>query len=252
MKPPSDEELILHYYGESDDPESVRESIAHSPEVAARFDALRTVLDAVPRIEAPNRSELYGRRVWKNLSPQLTDSGTGRGRAPGRAPQRRRAARRSVVGLLAASLLVAVAFWVGRVTAPEAPLAAALSDLARGRILRSAVAEHLERSQFLLEEISNDGLDTSDTDSRHEIHRLLVDNRLYRQAARHAGYGTLEELLGELERYLTDLEHLEPASEAEIEGLEERLRQTDLLFKVRVTVAVLERQTGPTPPATTI
>lgn len=251
MRPPSDEDLILHYYGESDDPERIEESIARSPQVAARFDAIRSVLDAVPRIEAPDRSARYGRRVWESVSPQLT---AGRGRAgAGRLLRWPSAAVRwSVGGVLAASLLVAVAFWVGRATAPDPSFATALSEATRGRILRLAVAEHLERSQFLLQEISNEGIGERDADSRDELHRLLVDNRLYRQATRHAGYDALGELLGELERYLTDLEHLEASSPGESNGLEERLRQTDLLFKVRVTVAALERQTAPASPATTI
>ena len=75
MKRPSDEELVLHYYGESEDPEAV-ESALEDPDVARRWEALRAVLDAVPRtVDVPQRGAEYPHEVWAAIRGRLRSRG---------------------------------------------------------------------------------------------------------------------------------------------------------------------------------
>ncbi len=250
MRPPSDEELILYYYGESEAPEIVDEAITHSTEVAGRYDSIRRVLDALPRDEIPPRSDLYGRQMWRRVSPRLADADS-----PAERGHRSTASRRSIGKAagwaLAATLLVVLAFWTGRQTAPRPESTTAFTEAARQRILRSTVVEHLERSRFFLEEIANGETETSDASLSTRLERLTADNRIYRQVARHRADPDLILVLEELERFLVEMAHTEPTA-ADERRLGERLDETGLLFKIRVLIAVLERDTGaPTPPTTT-
>ena len=250
MRPPNDEELILYYYGESDETDAVEAAIEHSAEVAQRYDTIRRVLDAVPRDEIPPRSELYGRQMWRRVSPRLADAASpgGRGdRATASGPSIGKAAGWA----LAATLLVVLAYWAGRQTASPPEAATALTEAGRQRILRSTVAEHLERSRFLLEEIANGEVEASDATLSPRLERLTTDNRIYRQAARHRADPDLVLVLEELERFLIELAHSDPSA-ADGRRLGERLDETGLLFKIRVLIAVLERgAAAPTPPTAT-
>ncbi len=71
MKPITDEQLILYYYGEAADAEELGRRIEASPELQRRFEALRGVLDAVEEPEIPERHPSYGSAVWHRLAPQL-------------------------------------------------------------------------------------------------------------------------------------------------------------------------------------
>ena len=71
MKLVRDEELILHYYGESPDADALERSIQQIPEVARRYEDLCRVLDSVAEIEVPATGSDYGAKVWRTLSPKL-------------------------------------------------------------------------------------------------------------------------------------------------------------------------------------
>ena len=85
MKPVTDEQLILHYYGEAPDAEELGRQIEASPELQRRFEALRGMLDAVEQPEIPERHPSMARRSgigwlrsWSNVDPGL---GLGESRA---------------------------------------------------------------------------------------------------------------------------------------------------------------------------
>jgi len=74
MKPLDDDDLILYLYGESADPEEVREALESSPELRARCESLRLVLAAVDgALPVPERGEGYGAEVWARLAPRLAE-----------------------------------------------------------------------------------------------------------------------------------------------------------------------------------
>ncbi len=263
MKPPSDEELILHYYGEGR--AGIEEALA-DPEVAARWQRLRRLLDAVPReVAVPERAPGWEEGVWQRVRMRLqlgevpatsgtevagTEvAGTSRWRRfrLGPAPALRWAA---AFGLLA---LLAGAFWAGglwrqRQAAPEARIAAGAVD----RVLLLAVAEYLEKSERLFLELANRPLEAEADLSleRDWAVQLTGAGRLYRQAAVAAGASDLAYLLQELEPLLLESAHAEsPVPAAELEALRQRLHREDLLFKVRVVGQGVESRLADAPGA---
>jgi hypothetical protein len=237
MKLPDEQELILHYYGESDRPEEIEALLAESEDLASQFESLQDLLDAVVEDPAPARSDLYGHEVWRRIRPELE-------RSLPREGSRWLSLPKAVGWAAAASLLVVVAFWAGRETAPEADLTA-LTDEARNRILLASVADHLERSQFLLVELVNtDGGDLG-SQPLAAASELTAQNRLYRQAARNGGETEVEHVLEELERFLTELGHLPAGSSEEMIGLVARLQRRNLMFKERVLGDRLDERAQP-------
>ncbi|MGH9464145.1 MAG: hypothetical protein ACRD0X_00760 [Thermoanaerobaculia bacterium] len=243
MKQPSDEQLILHYYGESDAPAEIEAALA-DPEVAARWRALSRVLDAVPREAAhPERPVDYGEAVWRRVRYQL-------GRRPRRRPWSSGWGSDLRWAATAAVLAIVVgAFWAGGLwrerTAPESTAAEVEVD----RVLILAVAEYLEKSERLLVEVANRGAGENGGEVDLSVERALADRltgagRLYRQAAARAGAFDLAYLLQQLEPILTELAHAPAAATGEdLAALRNSLERQDVLFKLRVAAEHLERET---------
>ena len=241
MREIHDEDLILHYYGESEDPEEIRELLASSPELAARYEALCRTLDAVADVDdAPERPESYGAEVWAKLQPRLQSPPPSRllPFRPGDGD------RRALAGWLAAAvLLLAVGFLAGRFW--PRPDEAALSAEARERILVRTMAAHLERSERLFAEVANaeagGSIDLSA--ERQWAEDLLAANRLYRQITRQGGRPMLSSLLDDLEPFLLELAHSPAEIPAEdLADLRSRIEEQALLFKMRVVSQRLERK----------
>lgn len=232
MKHPDDDDLVLYFYGEAEDPEEIGQLLASSPELKARYETLTRVLAAVDALPVPERPEAYGARVWARLRPRLE------------APARRawwpvRLDLRWALTGAAAALLLAVGFFAGRLwPVPEAKTAEAPDG--RERILLAAVAEHLERSERLLVEVSNAGAGELEAE-RAWARDLLAANRLYRQSTGQRGRPRLAALLDELEPFLLELAHApEEAPAEEMDDLRRRIEERALLFKVRVVSHRLE------------
>jgi hypothetical protein len=231
----SDDDLVLHHYGE-------RDASGHLGACAAcrsRLAALQEVLAAVDAAPEPVLPEGFERTVWARLEPALPARNGWRGWfqfSPARLA-------------LAASvlLLVTASFYAGRVTqpSPAAPAAVANAGL-RDRILLMDLNEHLDRSQTMLVELVAAG-DPGDIDMGFERSRaedLVAANRLYRQTAAATGDHAVQDLLDDLERLLVDLAAAPDAlSETDIETVRTRIESEGLLFKVRVlSTAIRERQ----------
>jgi hypothetical protein len=263
MREVHDDDLILHYYGESEDPEEIRELLASSPELSARYETLRRTLDAVGDAgdTVPERPESYGAEVWEKLQPRLQSLpsrllafwGLPLSRSAGEGPGvggpgvggPAREDRRALAGwLTAAILLVAVGFFAGRFW-PRPGTTAAFSAEARERILVRTMAVHLERSERLLTEVANAETDGSVDLSaeRRWAQDLLTANRLYRQITRRGGRPMLSSLLDDLEPFLLELAH-SPSEipEQDLADLRARIEEQALLFKMRVVSQRLERK----------
>src|SRR6185436_10876197 len=241
MRELHDEDLILYFYGEAEEPEAIREILASSPELSARYESLRQTLDAAGHaLNVPERPDSYGAEVWEKLQPRLQ---------PHRSrllPFRPRGERhRELAGWLAAAvLLLAIGFLAGRLW-PRPGEAVALSAEARERILTRTVATHLERSERLLTEVANAQTDGSVDLSaeRRWAQDLLTANRLYRQITRREGRPMLSSLLDDLEPFLLELAHSPSEMPAEdLEDLRARIEEQALLFKMRVVSQRLERK----------
>lgn len=237
MKELQDDDLILYYYGEAEDPEEIRAHLNGSPELRARYESLRQTLDlAGEAMAVPARPDSYGAEVWARIEPRL------QGKTLTFMP------RRSVLAWIAAAaavLLLAVGFLAGRHwPVPGEPAMAALPAEARERILTRTVAVHLESSERLLTELANSGTDGAVDLSaeRRWAQDLLNANRLYRQSARNGGRPRIAALLDELEPLLLEIAHGPSEVPAdEIEDLRARIEDRSILFKMRVASQRLER-----------
>jgi len=231
-----DEDLVLHLYGEHPRRDELARAIVDDAELAERFAALARELAPYDHLEVAEPDARFEARQWSRLRPQLTAPSAGSGWrgffAP--APGWRLAA---LATLLVAAL--GAAFWAGRRSAEPLEAsptlatrdAGALEPAARERLLLTSVAGHLESSGLLLTDLANAPSDGRLDEERRWASTLLASNRLYRQAAQRAGQRRIVALLDELEPLLVELAH--HPDESELTDLQHRIRERDLLFKVR-------------------
>lgn len=232
----SEEELILHYYGEEADAFAAAQHLDHCDECRAHFGSLQRVLNVVDTLPVPARDEEYGSTVWRRIE--------------GRLPSRRRwwalqGSWRWAGAAVAFASLVVAAFLTGRMfptaNSGSRPVQTAeVSDAdkqANQRVLAVAVGDLLERSQLVLIELNHatpsEKLDISTEQQRAAD--LASENRLYRQTALQTGDTAMAGVLDDLGRILVDISHEPPQmAPAELAALQHRLESTGILFKIRV------------------
>jgi hypothetical protein len=239
----TEEELVLHYYGDEADSLTAERHLDDCPECREVYVSLQRVLNVMDSLPVPERGPEYGAEVWSRISPGI--------------PVRRRWLgsfmpkfdwRWAPVAAAMAGLLVA-AFYVGRrypagspvnnggkpiVTADGKPKA---DSKAGERVLFVAVGNYLERSHMVLIELANaDPKGTLDISPEKERAADLVsESRLYRQTAEHTGNGAMAKALDEIDRVLLDIARgPSEVSPAELESLQKRLESEGILFKIRV------------------
>ncbi len=64
-----EEALILHFYGEGEDPAAVEQHLAECSVCREQLAEIRRMLGAVPAVRVPDRSDAYGAQVWGRLHP---------------------------------------------------------------------------------------------------------------------------------------------------------------------------------------
>jgi hypothetical protein len=250
----TEDDLVLHFYGEMD---QVAESdaVAHlagCDDCRRSYTRLQRVLAAVDAMPAPALSEGFERIVWARLEPAL--------------PVRRGWLSGWMLGpanlawAAAVLLLIAGAYFAGRLTNPQsetaAPRMASGADVSE-RILLSDLGEHLDRSQAMLIELVSanqpDGRDDIDISlERERAEELVAANRLYRQTVSRTGNSSVTELLDELERLLVELAASpDQLTGEDMERVQQQVAAKDLLFKVRVVSAALRARQQQQMPART-
>ena len=255
----TEEELILHYYGEDEggcaggegevgigggDSLAARRHLEGCENCRALYASLQRVLNVVDSMPVPERGPEYESELWSRVRPHIR----GRRRASWiswPAPWRWAAAATVCAGLMV------LAFLAGRAY-PVRPPSAAMADKndpqTGERVLLVAVGDYLERSQMVLIELSNANpkrpLDISSEQERAAD--LVSESRLYRQTAEHTGDTEVAGFLDELDRVLLEITHA-PAqlSAGEVEGFRRRLRAEGILFKVRVLGTRVRHQEEP-------
>jgi len=229
----SDDDLVLHYYGE----ETVDAAhLAACAECATRYRELEAVLQTVYSLDAPPRGDQYGLEVWMRIRHQL----------PEREPRWRALWSEWPLATLAGAALVLLVagfaagrFWTVAPSPSGSPAVAARSaadeDASGRRVLLLTVADHLERSERMLTDIMNasDGADIST--EQQWADDLLAASRLYRQDAIDTDEVSIASVLDELERTLLEIVH-RPATvtAADLNEMRRRIDSVALLFKVRV------------------
>ncbi len=204
------DEMVLHYYSEGcREPE---ERLAECPQCRAEYRALQRVLNAADGYAPPERDCGFEARLWERLRRELPVR---------QAEPRWRLHWRALS--VAAALAVAI-FFIGRWSAPNRPDPA----LAGNDVLMEAVGDHIDRSQFLLQEVANDPRTAA---PREELADLLGANRLYRQTAAMSGEPAMADLLDELEQLLVEMQNVEQTN-GEVR---------EMVFKLRVAAAELRK-----------
>ena len=234
----SEEQLILHYYGEEGDALAAELHLDECPECRSLYSSLQRVLNVVDSLPLPERGAEYGSQVWERIEDRLPR----RRRIPGIAwalPAPWRWAAASCVF----AMLLAGAFLAGRLYPPARPATTASAPVPPAdpqtgeRILLVAVGDYLERSQMVLIELANANprvpLDISSEQERAAD--LVSESRLYRQTAAHTGDAAVAGVLDELDRVLMEIAHAPSRiSPQDLEKLRQRLEAEGILFKIRV------------------
>ena len=246
MNHSTDDDLVLHYYGELSGTEEAGTArhLASCAECHAKFRRLQRVLAAVDEraVAMPELPDNFERTVWARLQPNLVRDKQGWQSWLVLSPAR-------LAWVAGVVLLVAAAFMAGRssprsdstVASTAAPAA---GDGLRERILLVDLGDHLEQSQMMLVElVSAGGEGATAKDERARAEQLVAANRLYRQTAVSTGDSAVADLLDELERILVDVAaRPEDASARDLEEVRRRIESGSLLFKVRVVSSELRQR----------
>jgi Putative zinc-finger len=238
---PTDEDLILRFYGESSPGEAGRvdEHLRTCPACQAAWVDLDETLKLVDAATVPEPDAGFERVMWARVRQAL--------------PPRRPAGRLwrlLPLPALTAVVVVAVAGVYGwrDLAAPASTTRmaeAGQAAVSRERVLLGALGDHFEQTEMLLVEVLN-GPDTGSelTFERAAADDLVASGRLYRATAQQTGDLQMAQMLDDLESVLVELarspEHLD---QADIASMRARIDDDGLLFKVRaVTNEVHVRQ----------
>ena len=248
MKPISDDDLVLLYYGEYEEP-GLAARVAGDAELSRRFDAISAELGQLDRFAPPPRDEEYGADTWQAISARLAGGET---QPVGFLESLRNVLARprfSFAGVAAVTFVAVLAFLLGRQgTMPVTQLpeeagtpTVASSDPDAERLLTASVSEHLDQMNIVLTEFAN-----SPVSPNFEAERatdLLVSNRLYRQAAASRGDRQLAAFLASLEPLLIEMAYEAWRESPQTRDRMQREVRERLLFRVRAVGQQLQNTT---------
>jgi hypothetical protein len=230
MKHLSEEEIVLHYYGDAEGEEEVRRHLSECSACRGEFDRVQKLLQQIEPTEVPEPPQFFEEKTWLNLRDRLAHR---RGGFRGWFFSPKKWALAGTVAILLAAAFLVGRYSPGRKGAPPNDAAAAN----RQRVVLVAVGDHLERSQILLVEIMNSDTEGPvDLSSEQRQARDLLDaNHLYRVSAQQAGDPAIAGVLDDLGRVLTEIANA-PAeiTPADLQGIRQRIQSQGLLFKIRV------------------
>lgn len=240
----TEDDLVLHYYGELDGDASAH-ATAHLHECGtchAAFTRLQRVLAAVDAAPEPVMADGFERLVWARLQPELERGGRGWTSWFVLSPAR-------LAWVVAIVVLAGAAFFAGRLSqqragAPASVTGAAGADL-RERVLLVDLGEHLDRAQMMLVDLvsADSERDVDLAVERTRAQQLVSANRLYRQTARETGNLALAQVLDELEQVLVDVaaspDHV---SSEDLAAMRQRIDDKGLLLKVRVLSSEVQKR----------
>lgn len=254
MKHLTEDDLVLYFYGESRRAGQIDRHLGECAECVARYKDIAGALALVGTPDTPARGERYGEDVWQRIRHELPEQETVGWLAW--------VAWRRVPIAACAALLLAVAAGLllhSRPPHTPSPVVQIAADDHAGdaseRVRLAAIGDHLEQSERVLMDVVNAHGPSVDVSTQQALAESLIDaNRLYRDAAAHAGDDDVAALLEELERGLLDIVHgPSKLTPAELNHAIRQLDATALLFKIRVlTDELRERERAPMKPRTTL
>jgi hypothetical protein len=239
----SEDELILHYYGETEPADKARidshlESCVDCQSARATLHSVMALVDSAAPVEAPMGFE---RIAWARLEPTLDRNARSGWRTFFWFPQW------ALAGGMAALLIAA--FVAGRfsgggstVTTPNSGLVASVDS---SRVLETAVGDHLDRTQMMLVELANAETDGADVLAGEQARAgdLVAANRVILQSAIQSGDGQVVDILEDLERVLLEVANAPAnATSNDLTDLQSRITREDLLFRLRVIASEMRQR----------
>jgi hypothetical protein len=260
---PSEEDLILHFYGEGapDEERRVDEHLAACGTCRHSWTDLGDTLKLVDAATVPEPGEGFERTMWARVQNALPEA------RPATSVWHVWSATRWMPALgMAAALVAAVALGyalrssrevqtkpatataASQPTGGPAVVHASLTDMqkTRERVLLTALSDHFQQTEVLLTELMN-----SPDDGRADLSferaaagDLVASGRLYRVTAEQNGDLQLARMLDSLESVLVEVAHSpEHVARKDFDSLRARIDDQSLLFKVRaVSNQIHERQ----------
>jgi hypothetical protein len=233
----SEEQIILHYYGDAEDASAVEQHLAACAECQTEFSRVQAMLKQIEPIEVPEPPAVFEEKMWLNLRDRLPVKGGFLKKLFG---AQRKWALAGAMALLLVGAFMAGRFWPragdknipGQMTQSGQP-----SQANPERIVLVAVGNHLERSQMLLLEImhNNDTGHVNFSSEQQLARDLLDDNHLYRLSALKAGDPQVTHVLDQLGRVLAEIANgPSDVSASDLKQVRHTIQSEGLLFKVRV------------------
>src|SRR5215510_3341584 len=242
MKHLTQEQIVLHCYGDAKDGEAIEGHLRECSECRAEFEKVKALLKEIAPAEVPEPPAYLEQKLWLNLRDRLEEE-------PSPRWQRFLAPSRWAIAA-AVAVLVVGAFLAGRFwqRTPEVLRDSAQVQVNPQRVVLVAVGDHLERSQMLLIELMNtdvkDWVDLSD--ERQQARDLLDDNRLYRVSAQQKGDPAVAHVPDELERVLAEIANSpEQPTAGDVREIRKRIESQDLLFKIQVVGSKVNKPAAP-------
>jgi hypothetical protein len=227
----SEEQIILHYFGDADSGEEIRDHLAQCQTCQAEFRQVQLLLGRIEPSEVPEPPAFFEEKTWLILRDRLPEKRSGFRRWLRELKNPRKWAFAPV-----AVLLLAVAFTIGRFW--PRPANVALSPNPQ-RVVLIAVGDHLERSQMLLVEIMNSdagaGRALDFSGQQQQARDLLDANHLYRLSAQRVGDPQVARVLDDLGRVLAEIANSpsQPSS-GDLKQIRAQIQSQELLFKIKV------------------
>ena len=247
----SDDDLILHFYGENAGDEARID--VHLQTCATCQDAWRDLQETLQLVDSaapPDPDAGFERVIWAKVQAALPPpASAGRWRSL-------RWLAPVAMGAAAIAAAVALGYHWRPAPAPSDPQAVVLpakppakpgsADRARERVLLTALNEHFDQTQLLLVELMNAPADGAMemTFERATADDLVASSRLYRVTAEQTGHLQLAQMLEDLESILVEIASSpDRVNRTQLQTLRARIDDEDLLFKVRaVSTAIHGRQ----------
>lgn len=210
MRHASAEELVAQYYEYN---LSVSEHLDSCAACHSEFNQLSEWLNGVRNAPAPEPDEDFEVRLWSRVRAQLPERSTSR--------------RRWYWGAAAAA--ASLALFLPR---PHSRSVTDETDAAKNQVVQAALRDYLGQAQVLLTEVSHHN---STAAGKARARKLVNDGRLLKAVLRQRGDTRRVSLVNDLEPTLLTVAN-EPAyaDASEWKHLQERVRDSDLVFKVRV------------------
>lgn len=254
---PTEEDLVLHFYGETgpDEERRVDDHLASCSTCRQSWNELGDTLKLVDAATVPEPGEGFERVMWARVQQALPETETPRSSVWRWVP---------AFGM-AAALVMAVGVgyaWRSHHESSATPssgtvasvngggnvVRASLTDMqkTRERVLLTALNDHFQQTELLLTELMNSP-DEGRADlafERQSADDLVASGRLYRVTAQQSGDLQLARMLDDLESVLVEVANSpEHVSKKDFQSLRTRIDDQNLLFKVRaVSNQIHERQ----------